>query len=226
MNRPFKGLLYLHEAFYVAAVEACSALQRDYANLAARRAYESMERSVKAVHLLVGDEPPKSHTPGLPRDLDGRIPIVAWVAREDPRKGVAILLTKPAPPEFQVRVFKYVRGTATLLQTAWAPAPGPMELALDGSTIFLRVGGADVTALTDTSSYHPLTQGQWEQSVISENKMQQIRHAMKQVGKSRNKALYSDREFAADEARALVEAALSIFKSVLGGVGRKSNGGA
>ena len=223
VSRLMYGITFLREARHIATTEARAALDRGLWNLAARRACDSMEKSVKAVHLLVGEEPPKVHDPPIPRGFGIRVPLVTWYAYADLRDSVTIIVTKDLTP-FTLRLFKCVHGTLTHLATAPLPSPVPIGLVVDGSILRIVAGRQVVGSVTDTMAGHPLTQGRWVQLAITEDRLGQIKNAMRKAGKGRDRASYHESDVGSGEARSLVETASSIFGSVKRHVGYNLDG--
>lgn len=213
----FKGLLFLWDAYHIATQEAPNAIDRRQWNLAARRAYESMEKTVKAVHLLMGEEPPKTHSPGMPRDFDNRVPLVTWYAWQDPHDSVTYIVTKELSP-FSLRVFKCVNGVLTLLATARLGSPTPVQLLVDGSNLYVIANGRRITAVTDTGAAS-FTGGYWVQLEITEERLRQIKNAMRKVDKGRDDAFYYEVDVDSGTALEVTHTASSIFNSVKRHVG-------
>lgn len=82
MDKIEKGLLYLEQANKALIRDFEAAFRDGDWNIAVRRAQESIEHSVKAVYLFCGEDPPKSHFPGL-RKLISRVLPVVFGRKED-----------------------------------------------------------------------------------------------------------------------------------------------
>lgn len=189
-------------------------VQRCNWNLAARRAFESIELTIKATHLLLGEPPRKVHGEQLPsRDKLDFIPLIAWRARMDPLSSIAVIVDRAKHAHEATRVFKCVSGVLTLLSQPPGLYRANLQLMLDGSSLHLISGGLKVDSLTDTT-HGGLLDGHWVSVALTASQLKAIDAARRRVATERDGAFYLEHHIAQKDSDALVASAMSIFSSV------------
>lgn len=208
------GLRFLHNARQIAAGECAMYLRDRNWNLAARRAFESIELTIKAAHFLLREAPRKRHDVGLPSaDKLDFIPLVAWRSNCDPLSTVAVIVDRARELHDVTRMFKCVSGVLTLLSQSRGYYRANLQLEVDGSTLRLMSQGTKVASLTDTS-HGSLLDGRWIQVSLTAQKLQEIDAARRRIGVERDGAFYLEHHVSQRDSELLVATASSIYSDV------------
>lgn len=221
-----KGLSQFRDAFGMLYTHCDKMLSRSEWNLAGKTAYDAMEKVAIAVEELAGIHPPKraQHEAKLHSDVLVRVPLVAWHVYADPTSSPAIFVSKHSSPDLHIKVGKTVMGTATVLATVRVSGLNEILLTKDGSTIYVCIGGAPATALTDTTLGFAL-EGKWGQLRLDAARIAVLNKYLEPVRIERNTAAYYQRQYNSSEARQICSDGKSLFVPVKRGVGYRIGAG-
>ncbi|HET9363220.1 MAG TPA: hypothetical protein VFO58_25905 [Vicinamibacterales bacterium] len=223
MKGYIKALQYFREAYSILDYHCPRMQSRSEWNMAARAAYEAMEKVVKAVELLADVHLTTQHDVTLHQQVLDRLPLVAWRVDDDPMTSISLCAVKKHSPDLHVTLSKVSRGMFTSLASGRWDGSSPLSMTMSGSTIQVLSGTTAVFGVTDTTAGVSL-EGHWIQVLISQPQVELLNDFLKSVSKGRNVSAYYGKVFDAQSAEAVRGNGMSLFVPVKRRVGHRIHG--